>query len=303
MPPPALVECVPNFSEGRRIEVVDRIVAAGAGTPGVHVLDRTSDASHNRSVITLVGAGPDLVEAAVRMGRTAQQLIDLREHTGEHPRMGATDVVPFVPVSGVTMAQCVELARECGRRFGDELGIPVFLYEAAASRPERKNLADVREGQFEGLRDRIGTDPTRAPDFGPAHIHPTAGATAVGARKFLIAYNVNLASPDVKLAKRIAKSIREKDGGFKCVKAMGFHLADRDLAQVSMNMTDYETTPLLTVYEAIERLAGEAGVQTLESELVGLAPAAALPGDVPRRIKLRDFDPDKQVIERRAGLR
>ena len=303
MPPPALVECVPNFSEGRRIEVVDRIVAAGAGTPGVHVLDRTSDASHNRSVITLVGAGADLVEAAVRMGRTAQQLIDLREHTGEHPRMGATDVVPFVPVSGVTMAQCVELARECGRRFGDELGIPVFLYEAAASRPERKNLAEVREGQFEGLRDRIGSDPTRAPDFGPAHIHPTAGATAVGARKFLIAYNVNLASPDVKLAKRIAKSIREKDGGFKCVKAMGFHLADRDLAQVSMNMTDYETTSLLTVYEAIERLAGEAGVQPLESELVGLAPAAALPGDVPRRIKLRDFDPDKQVIERRAGLR
>ena len=303
LPHPALVECVPNFSEGRRTEVVDRIVAAAAGTPGVHVLDRTSDASHNRSVITLVGAGADLVEAAVRMGRTAQQLIDLREHTGEHPRMGATDVVPFVPVSGVTMAQCVELARECGRRFGDELGIPVFLYESAATRPERRNLADVREGQFEGLRERIGTDPTRAPDFGPPHIHPTAGATAVGARKFLIAYNVNLASPDVKLAKRIAKSIREKDGGFKCVKAMGFHLADRDLAQVSMNMTDYETTSLLTVYERIEALAAEAGVKPLESELVGLAPAAALPGDVARRIQLRDFDPDRQIIERRAGLR
>jgi glutamate formiminotransferase / 5-formyltetrahydrofolate cyclo-ligase len=302
MPSPSVIECVPNFSEGRRLEVVDAIVASAAAVPSVHVLDRTSDASHNRSVITLVGSGEDLVEAAVRMARTAMERIDLREHTGEHPRMGATDVVPFVPVAGVTMSRCVELARNCGRRFGEELGIPVFLYEFAATRPERKNLAEVREGQFEGLRDRIGSDPTRVPDFGPPHIHPTAGATAVGARKFLIAYNVNLASNDVKLAKRIAKSIREKDGGFKCVKAMGFHLADRDLAQVSMNMTDYETTSLLTVYEAIERLAGEAGVKPLESELVGLAPAAALPGDVAARIRLRDFDPSQQIIERRAGL-
>jgi len=303
MPSQTLVECVPNFSEGRRLEVVDRIVAAGAGAPGVQVLDRTSDASHNRSVITLVGSGDDLVEAAVRMARTAAELIDLREHTGEHPRMGATDVVPFVPVAGVTMPRCVELARAAGKRIGDELGIPVFLYEAAAIRPERKNLADVRQGQFEGLRERIGSDPTRVPDYGPARIHPTAGATAVGARKFLIAYNVNLASNDVKLAKRIARSIREKDGGFKCVKAMGFQLADRDLAQVSMNMTDYETTSLPTVYEAIERLAREAGVEPLESELVGLAPAAALPGDAARRIKLRDFDPERQIVERRAGLR
>jgi glutamate formiminotransferase len=301
MPSPSLVECVPNFSEGRRADVVDAICAA-ANVPGVKLLDRTSDASHNRSVITLVGNGEDLVEAAVRMARVAAQRIDLREHSGEHPRMGATDVVPFVPVAGVAMSRCVELARACGKRFGDELGIPVFLYEAAATRPERKNLANVREGQFEGLREKLGTDPARAPDFGPPHVHPTAGATAVGARKFLIAYNVNLASNDVKLAKSIAKAIREKDGGYKCVKAMGFHLADRDLAQVSMNMTDYETTSLLTVYEAISKLAGEAGVQTLESELVGLAPAAALPGDVAARIKLRDFDPARQIIERRAGL-
>jgi glutamate formiminotransferase len=301
MPSPTCIECVPNFSEGRRMEVVDAICAA-ASVPGVKLLDRTSDASHNRSVITLVGSGEDLVEAAVRMARTAMERIDLREHSGEHPRMGATDVVPFVPVSGVTMARCVELAKLCGRRFGEELGIPVFLYEAAASRPERKNLANVREGQFEGLREKIGSDPDRVPDFGPAKIHPTAGATAVGARKFLIAYNVNLASNDVKLAKSIAKSIREKDGGFKCVKAMGFHLADRDLAQVSMNMTDYETTSLLTVYEAIEKAAGAAGVKPLESELVGLAPAAALPGDVAARIRLRDFDPGKQIIEKRAGL-
>ena len=302
MPTPTLVECVPNFSEGRRPEVVDAICAAAA-VPGVQLLDRTSDASHNRSVVTLVGSGEDLVEAAVRMARVAMERIDLREHTGEHPRMGATDVVPFVPVAGVTMERCVELARAAGKRLGDELGIPVFLYEAAASCPERKNLAHVREGQFEGLRERIGSDPARVPDYGPARIHPTAGATAVGARKFLIAYNVNLASNDVKLAKSIAKSIREKDGGFRCVKAMGFHLADRDLAQVSMNMTDYETTSLATVYEAIERLAGEAGVKPLESELVGLAPAAALPGDVARRIQLRDFDPQRQIVERRAGLR
>ena len=298
----SLIECVPNFSEGRRAQVVDEIVAAMAGVTGVSVLDRTSDASHNRSVVTMVGAGEPLVEAAVRGAAVAARRIDLREHGGEHPRMGATDVIPFVPVSGATMADCIALARTCGRRLGDELAIPVFLYEAAATRPERKNLAHVREGQFEGLRERIGKDPARDPDFGPHAIHPTAGCTAVGARKFLIAYNVNLASGDVKLAKSIAKTIREKDGGFPCVKAMGFHLADRDLAQVSINMVDYETTSLLTVFEAIERLARQAGVEPLESELIGLAPAAALPEAVARRVKLRDFDPQQQIVERRAGI-
>ncbi len=298
----ALIECVPNFSEGRRAQIVDEIVAAMAGVSGVSVLDRTSDASHNRSVVTMVGSGENLVEAAVRGAGVAAKRIDLREHSGEHPRMGATDVIPFVPVAGATMAHCVELARECGRRLGEELGIPVFLYEAAATRPERRNLAKVREGQFEGLRDLIGKDAARDPDFGPRAIHPTAGCTAVGARKFLIAYNVNLASNDVALAKSIAKAIREKDGGFPCVKAMGFHLADTDLAQVSMNMVDYETTSLLTVYEAIERLAREAGVEPLESELIGLAPAAALPDAVARRVKLRDFNPAQQIVERRAGL-
>jgi glutamate formiminotransferase / 5-formyltetrahydrofolate cyclo-ligase len=297
-----LIECVPNFSEGRRPHVVDEIVTAMAAVEGVSVLDRTSDASHNRSVVTLVGSGEDLVEAAVRGAAVAAERIDLREHSGEHPRMGATDVVPFVPVANTTMARCVELARHCGQRLGDELGIPVFLYEAAATRPERRNLAHVREGQFEGLRELIGRDPARDPDFGPRAIHATAGATAVGARKFLIAYNVNLASGDVKLAKGIAKAIREKDGGFPCVKAMGFHLADRDLAQVSMNMVDFETTSLLTVYEAIEKLARQAGVEPLESELIGLAPAAALPAAVARRVKLRDFDPAMQIVERRAGL-
>ncbi len=302
---PPLIECVPNFSEGRRAEVVDEIVAAAAAVPGVSVLDRTSDPSHNRSVVTLVGGGveggAELVEAAVRMAGVAARRIDLREHQGEHPRMGATDVIPFVPVSGATMAQCVALARRCGQRLGDELGIPVFLYEQAATRPERRNLADVRKGQFEKLRELIGSDPARDPDFGPRAIHPTAGATAVGARKFLIAYNVNLRTGDVDLAKAIAKSIREKDGGFPCVKAMGFHLEDRNLAQVSMNLTDFETTPILVAYEEIERRARAAGVEVEESELVGLAPAAALPDAVARRVKLRDFDPERQIVERRAA--
>jgi glutamate formiminotransferase len=261
----------------------------------VHVLT-AQHAKANPQRHTLVGRAQTLAEA-VRMGRTAQQLIDLREHNGEHPRMGATDVVPSSR-SGRDDGGLRRARTPCGNAWRGARH-PVFLYEAAATRPERGEPRR-RARRAEGLRDRIGRT-TRAPDFGPPHIHPRPAPPAVGARKFLIAYNVNLASPDVKLAKRIAKSIREKDGGFKCVKAMGFHLADRDLAQVSMNMTDYETTPLLTVYEAIERLAGEAGVQTLESELVGLAPAAALPGDVARRIKLRDFDPEKQVIERRAA--
>ncbi|MGQ0554035.1 MAG: glutamate formimidoyltransferase [Planctomycetota bacterium] len=304
------IECVPNFSEGRRTEVVDEIVAAMVAVRGVKLLDRTSDASHNRSVVTLVGSGEDLVEAAVRGAAVAARRIDLREHSGEHPRMGATDVIPFVPVANTSLARCVELARQCGQRLGAELGLPVFLYEAAATRPERKNLADVRKGQFEKLRELIGTDPARAPDFGPQRIHPSAGCTAVGARKFLIAYNVNLDTPDVELAKRIAKSIREKDGGFPAVKAMGFDVtgvagtaaAGRPLAQVSMNLVDFETTPILTVFEAIERQAREAGVSILESELIGLAPAAALPAAVAQRVRLRGFDPATQIVERAAGL-
>jgi glutamate formiminotransferase len=296
-PRPEIVECVPNFSEGRKPEVLDAIVAAATAAGGVKVLDREMDANHHRAVLTFAGSIRDVERAAFAAVAAARERIDLNRHQGEHPRMGATDVLPFVPVRGTSMEACVALARRVGRRIGEELAIPVFFYEEAATRPERRNLADVRAGEFEGLRDRIGKDPTRAPDFGPAHIHPTAGATAVGARFFLVAYNVNLASDDVKLAKSIAKRIRERDGGMKCVKALGFFLEDKKLAQVSMNLTNYQVTSIERVFGEIERLAREAGVAVKESELVGLAPRAALPDGVAARVQLAGFDPRKQILE------
>ena len=292
-----IVECVPNFSEGRQPEVVDAIVAAATGAGAVKMLDREMDANHHRAVVTFAGPIREVERAAFAAVAAARERIDLNRHQGEHPRMGATDVLPFVPVRGASMEACVALARRVGRRIGEELAIPVFFYEEAATRPERRNLADVRAGEFEGLREKIGTDPARAPDFGPPHIHPTAGATAVGARFFLVAYNVNLASDDVKLAKAIAKKIRERDGGLKCVKALGFFLEDRKLAQVSMNLTNYQVTSIERVYAEIEGLARAAGVGILESELVGLAPRAALPDGVPARVKLAGFDPKKQILE------
>jgi glutamate formiminotransferase len=298
-PPPApeIVECVPNFSEGRRPEVIDAIVEAAAAAGRVKVLDRELDANHHRAVLTFAGTIKEVEKAAFACVAAARERIDLTGHRGEHPRMGATDVLPFVPVRGTSMEACIALARRVGRRVGEELGIPVFFYEEAATRPERRNLADVRSGQFEGLRELIGKDPARHPDFGPPRIHPTAGAIAIGARFFLVAYNVNLKSPDVKLAKSIARQIREKDGGMKCVKAMGFELADRKLAQVSMNLTNYTVTPIEKAFVEIERLAGAAGVEILESELIGLAPRAALPDGVAQRVKLVGFDPKKQILE------
>ncbi len=292
-----IVECVPNFSEGRRPEVVDAIVAAIVGAGAVKVLDRETDANHHRAVVTFAGAIGEVEKAAFAGAATARELIDLNGHKGEHPRMGATDVLPFVPVRGVTMESCVALARRVGRRIGGELEIPVFFYEEAATRPERRNLADVRSGEFEGLREKIGSDPARLPDFGPPRIHPTAGAIAVGARFFLVAYNVNLKSDDVKLAKSIARQIRERDGGMKSVKALGFFLEDRRIAQVSMNLTNYNVTSIEAAYGAIEGIARAAGVEILESELVGLAPRAALPPGVAERVKLAGFDPKKQVLE------
>ena len=297
LPAPEIVECVPNFSEGRRPEVIDAIVAAARAAAPVKVLDREMDANHNRAVLTFAGTIAAVEKAAFACVAAARERIDLNGHQGEHPRMGATDVLPFVPVRGASMEACVALARRVGRRIGEELAIPVFFYEEAATRPERRNLADVRAGQFEGLRELIGKDPARAPDFGPPRIHPTAGAIAVGARFFLVAYNVNLKSADVKLAKSIAKQIREKDGGLKCVKALGFELADRKLAQVSMNLTNYTVTSIERAYVEIERLATAAGVEILESELVGLAPRAALPDGLAQRVKLAGFDPAKQVLE------
>ncbi len=269
-----LIECVPNFSEGRRPAVVDEIAAAVSGTPGVTLLDRQSDGHHNRSVITFVGEPAAAQEGAFRAIATAARLIDLTRHEGAHPRFGATDVVPFVPVRAQDMAVCVESAHRLGARVGAELGIPVYFYEDAARRPERRNLADVRRGEFEGLRAEIGRDPARAPDEGPAAVHPRAGAVAIGARPALIAYNVNLQSTDLELARRIAGEIRERDGGLPCLKAMGLALDDG--VQVSMNLTDYRRTSLLTAFEAVRSRAAAAGAVVRESEVVGLLPEDAI---------------------------
>ncbi len=293
-----LVECVPNFSEGRRPEVVDRIVASIGAVDGVKVIDRSMDKDHNRAVVTFVGEAEAAREAAFRAIREARELIDLTHHQGEHPRIGATDVVPFVPLAGSTMGLCVRLAHRLGERVGRELGIPVYFYEQAALRPERKNLPDVRNIGFEKLRDAVATDAAREPDEGPKRaLHPTAGATVIGARMFLIAFNVNLECADVAVAKEIAKKIREKDGGLAGIKAMGFFLDDQKLAQVSMNVCNFEATGLLRVYEEIERLAAAKHVAIRESELVGLAPRAAMPDGLAARIRLRGFDPSKQIIE------
>ncbi len=291
-----IVECVPNFSEGRRPEVIDAIVAEAQKSSDVFLLGKEMDADHNRAVITLVGEPEAVKETAFRMIEKASELIDLTAHSGEHPRMGATDVVPFIPIENVTVEECVRLAQELGRRVGDELQIPVFLYEDAATRPERKNLAKVRKGQFEGLREQIGVNPDREPDYGPKHIHPTAGATAVGARFFLIAYNVNLDSQDVSLAKAIGKKIRESSGGFPSVKAMGFELKEKNCVQVSMNMTNYTVTSLTTVFSAIQQQAAETGVSVLESELIGVIPRDALADTAAEFLKITDFDPS-QILE------
>jgi glutamate formiminotransferase len=231
-----IVECIPNFSEGRRPEVIDQIVAAIKSVPGAVLLDRESDPDHNRSVITFVAEPERVVDAAIAAARRAAELIDLNNHTGEHPRMGATDVIPFVPIAGVTMDDCVGLARECGERMWAELGIPVYLYERAARRAERENLANVRKGQFEGIRNEIATNEARRPDYGDPRVHTTAGITAVGARPPLIAYNVNLATPSIEIANKIARAVRHLSGGLRYVKALGFELKDRGITQVSMNM-------------------------------------------------------------------
>jgi glutamate formiminotransferase/formiminotetrahydrofolate cyclodeaminase len=293
-----IVECVPNFSEGRRPEVLDEIVREMEAVAGVLVLDREMDANHNRAVVTIAGAPDAVVEAAFRGIAAAATRIDLRTHTGEHPRMGATDVVPFIPIEGVTMEECVELARALGERVGRELSIPVFLYEAAATRPDRENLADVRRGQFEGLRDEIGKNPDRRPDFGPDAIHASAGATAIGARMPLIAYNVNLATRDVGIAKKIANAIRFQRGGLRYVKAMGFELADRGLSQVSMNLVNYQGTPIHRVFTMIEREAARYGVAVVGSEIVGLVPQDALIDSVDFFLKLENFHKG-QVLETR----
>ena len=293
-------ECVPNFSEGRDRALVEEIVKAVKSVPGAFVLDLEMDADHNRTVLTFVGSAEACSEAAFQACRRASQLIDLNHHKGAHPRMGATDVVPFVPLEGATMEDAVELARAVGKRIGEELAIPVFLYESAATRPERQNLPTVRKGEFEGLRELIGKDPDRDPDFGPKAIHATAGATAVGARPFLIAYNLNLATEDVGVAKAIAKEIREKDGGFPGIRAMGFMLEELKMAQVSVNVVDYRKTSLATLTQAVTEKAAARGVQVHETELIGLAPADALIGSGAQYLKIRGFNPE-MIVETRVA--
>ncbi len=290
-PQNAIIEAVPNFSEGRRPAVVDAIAAA-IQVPGVLLLDRSSDWDHNRSVITIAGPPAAVVEGLFQAVRVAADQIDLFQHRGEHPRIGATDVVPLVPIQNITLEECAALAAGLGRRIGEELQIPVYLYEAAATRPERKNLATLRKGQFEALVDEIGS-PARAPDFGPAHIGP-AGATVVGARPFLIAYNFFLTTADVEVAKAIAKRIRESSGGFPAVKAMGLLVEGQ--AQVSMNLVDYTQTPLHVVLDAVRAQAAEHGADVARSELIGLIPQEAMLQAAAHYLRLPDFRRG-QVVE------
>jgi len=293
-----IVECIPNFSEGRRTEGLDQIIAAIRSVPGAVLLDRESDPDHNRSVVTFVAEADRVVEAAVRGAKQAAELIDLKNHKGEHPRMGATDVIPFVPVSGVTMEECVQLAGQCGERLWKELGIPVYLYEKAATRPERENLATIRKGQFEGIRQEIGRNPDRHPDFGEPRVHPTAGITAVGARPALIAYNVNLGTSNIEIANKIARAVRHQSGGLRYVKALGFELKDRGIVQVSMNMVNYQGTPLFRAFELIKREAERFGVPVFGSEIVGLVPQEALNQVADFYLQLEGFN-ENQILEHR----
>ncbi|HYU55110.1 MAG TPA: glutamate formimidoyltransferase [Candidatus Dormibacteraeota bacterium] len=293
-----LIECVPNFSEGRRQEVINSIADAIRSTPGVNLLDVESNPDHNRSVISFVGEPGPVKQAALAGSAKAVELIDLTKHKGEHPRMGAVDVVPFVPLSGSTMDDCLALAKDFGREFAERFHIPVFLYEEAASTPERRNLADVRAGEFEGLRDKIGRDPTKKPDLGPDKIHPTAGATAVGAREILIAYNVNLGTNDLAIAKKIAHQLRAKDGGLAYVKALGFELKERGIVQVSMNMTDYRKSQLFKAEELVKLFSERYGVPVVGSEIVGLVPMDALVDSAEFYLKLENFSRE-QILEKR----
>jgi glutamate formiminotransferase / 5-formyltetrahydrofolate cyclo-ligase len=291
----AIIECVPNISEGRRPEVVTAIVDAVGRVPGARVLDYSSDTSHNRSVLTLAGDAAPLKEAVLALFEAATKAIDLRSHSGEHPRLGAVDVVPFVPIDGVTMDECVALAKDTAHAVAQRFQVPIYLYEEAASNPARRNLEDIRRGEFEGLAAKMQA-PAWKPDFGPAQPHESAGASVLGARMPLIAYNINLATDRLDVAKKIAAAIRHSSGGFRYVKAMGIALEDRGIVQVSMNLTNYEKTPIFRVFEVVKREAGRYGVNVLESEIVGLVPAAALVSTAEYLLQLERFDP-KQVLE------
>jgi len=296
-PSSAIVECIPNFSEARRPEVVEAIIAEIKKVPGVSLLDRHSDMDHNRTVLTFVGPPAEVEEAAYRAIAKAAELIDLNQHTGEHPRIGATDVVPFVPIRNISMPECVQMARHLGKRVGEELGVPVYLYEEAAALPERKNLEYIRRGQYEALKEEMGLKPERDPDFGPQRVGP-AGATVIGARQPLVAYNVYLTTGDVSIAKKIAKAVRNSSGGLRYVKALGLLVEGR--AQVSMNLTNFRGTPIARVVELIRREALRYGVSIHHSELVGLIPQEALIETARWYTQLDQFDPE-QILEYRLA--
>lgn len=293
-----LIECVPNFSEGRDRGKVEAIVQAITSAAGVHLLGWECDRDHNRGVVTFAGPPAAVVEGAFRGVRKAVELIDIRSHHGVHPRIGAADVVPLVPIEGITLAECAELAHSLGSRIATELGVPIYFYEAAALRSERRNLENIRRGGWEALREAAAADPSRAPDAGGPQLHPTAGASAVGARKFLLAFNVNLDTGDIGVARRIARKIRASSGGLPHVKAMGVFLESRGQAQVSMNLTDFEVTPLHTVFEAVRSEAEAAGVAIAGSEIIGLMPAEALAEAAAHFLRCENYRPGR-ILEKR----
>ncbi len=294
-----IIETVPNFSEGRRVEVIREIVEAVGKTPGARILDISSDADHNRSVLTLAGNEEQVRASVLKLFEAAIARIDLRNHRGEHPRLGAVDVVPFVPVKEATMADCVRLARSVGEEIASRFGVPIYFYEEAATAEHRRNLADIRRGEFEGLARKM-KDPLWAPDFGPAEPHSSAGASVVGAREFLIAFNVNLGTPDVEIAERIARAVRHSSGGLRYCKAMGVALSERRIAQVSINMVNFKKTPLHRVVEMIKAEAARFGVNVVGSEIVGLVPNDALLSVAEFYLRLEGFDPS-QVLENRLA--
>ncbi|MCJ7805670.1 glutamate formimidoyltransferase [Patescibacteria group bacterium] len=291
-----LVECVPNFSEGKRISVIHKIANSARKVKGVRVLDVEWDKSHNRSLMTIVGAPEPVFKAVFASIKTATKLIDMNKHKGEHPRIGVTDVVPFVPISGVTIKECVVLSNKLGKKVAEELKIPVYLYEAAAKRKDRVNLAEVRKGEYEGLKNEIETNPNRKPDYGPSKLHPTAGAVVIGARKYLVAFNVNLDTKNVEIAKKIASKIRERNGGLPAVKALGFKVGG--YAQVSMNLVDYEKTNFDEAFRAIEKEAKKLRVGIRSSEIYGMIPLEALVRQIRTTFKAIGFKSD-QVLEKR----
>ena len=291
-----IIESIPNISEGRNQEVIEACVDQSRTTPGCSLLSYSSDPNHNRTVITYIGDAKGVEEASVKLAKKAVERIDLTKHHGEHPRMGCVDVMPFVPVKDATNEDCIRLSEIVGERIANEADLPVFLYELSASQPNRKNLAAIRKGQFEGMAEKVQQEEWE-PDFGGRRIHPTGGVVAVGARPPLVAYNLNLNTSDVTIASKIAKIIREKDGGLKCVKAMGFMLEDRNIAQVSINMTDFRVTPLYRVTELVKAEAARYGVQVTGTEIIGLCPMKALIDSAEYYLQIENFDFDQQVLE------